>query len=60
MPERRAKANTPQRLSAGCLEGSLAVTYFRKRLTHYHRRKLVSRSCSGWEGVGPSRYGRQA
>src|SRR5690606_7278209 len=27
---------------------------------HYHRRKSVSRSCSGWEGVGPLRYGRQA
>ena len=25
----------------------------------YHRRGLVSRSCSGWEGVGPTRYGRQ-
>ena len=26
---------------------------------HYHRRKPVSRSCSGWEGVGPGCYGRQ-
>src|SRR5574337_918146 len=26
---------------------------------HYHRRGLVSRSCSGWEGVVPRRYGRQ-
>ena len=26
---------------------------------HYHRRKVVSLSCSGWEGVGPTRYGRQ-
>ena len=26
---------------------------------HYHRRCGVSRSCSGWEGVGPPRYGRQ-
>ena len=26
---------------------------------HYHRRKSVSRSCSGWEGVVPLRYGRQ-
>ena len=40
--------------------GSLAVTYFRTREVHYHRRNFVSRSCSGWEGVGPKRYGRQA
>lgn len=26
----------------------------------YHRRRVVSRSCSGWEGVGPTRYGHQA
>ena len=26
---------------------------------HYHRRKPVSRSCSGWEGVGPGCCGRQ-
>ena len=26
---------------------------------HYHWRGLVSRSCSGWEGVVPRRYGRQ-
>ena len=29
-------------------------------LQHYHRRRVVSRSCSGWEGVGPTRYGHQA
>ena len=29
-------------------------------LPHYHRRGLVSRSCSGWEGVVPRRYGRKA
>ena len=40
--------------------GSLAVTYFRTREVHYHRRIFVSRSCSGWEGVGPKSYGRQA
>ena len=38
---------------------SLAVTYFHMGNPHYHRRKVVSRSCSGWEGVGPTRYGRQ-
>ena len=26
---------------------------------HYHWRGLVSRSCSGWEGVVPRRYVRQ-
>ena len=29
------------------------------QVPHYHRRKAVSRSCSGWEGVVPARYGRQ-
>jgi hypothetical protein len=37
----------------------LAMTYFRTGKPHYHRRNVVSRSCSGWEGVGPTRYGRQ-
>ena len=36
------------------------MTYFHGRAVHYHRRKGVSRSCSGWEGVVPPRYGRQA
>jgi hypothetical protein len=27
---------------------------------YYHRRDFVSRPCSGWEGVGPKRYDRQA
>ena len=27
---------------------------------HYHWRKGVSLSCSGWEGVGPPCYGHQA
>ena len=30
------------------------------RLRHYHRRRGVSRSCSGWEGVVPPCCGRQA
>ena len=38
---------------------SLTMTYFHEGGPHYHRRGLVSRSCSGWEGVGPRRYGRQ-
>src|SRR5450830_1595800 len=29
-------------------------------LQHYHWRRVVSRSCSGWEGVVPTRYGHQA
>ena len=40
--------------------GSLAMTYFLTRNVQYHRRGFVSRSCSGREGVGPKRYGRQA
>src|SRR2546425_3979355 len=40
-------------------EDGLAVTYFRVRNAHYHRRKPVSRFCSGWEDVGPGCCGRQ-
>ena len=32
---------------------------FTSENAHYHRRKAVSRSCSGWEGVVPARYVRQ-
>ena len=35
------------------------MSYFHGREAHYHRRKSVSRSCSGWEGVVPLHYGRQ-
>jgi hypothetical protein len=35
------------------------MTYFRMGNPHYHWRGAVSLSCSGWEGVGPARYGRQ-
>lgn len=45
---------------AFAVEVSLAVTYFRVRNAHYHRRLSVSRSCSGWEGVGPEGYCHQA
>src|SRR5262245_62102256 len=41
-------------------DGCLTMTYFRMGDPHYHRRAAVSRSCSGWEGVGPAGYGRQA
>jgi hypothetical protein len=36
------------------------MTYFRTGNPYYHRRAAVSRSCSGWEGVVPAGYGRQA
>ena len=36
------------------------MTYFRTGAPYYHRRAAVSRSCSGWEGVVPAGYGRQA
>jgi hypothetical protein len=36
------------------------MTFFLARKALYHRRAGVSRSCSGWEGVGPAGYGRQA
>ena len=52
---------SPRRCGEGLvIVGSLAVTYFRTRDVHYHRRDFVSRSCSRWEGVGPKCYGRQA
>ena len=38
---------------------TLAMTYFLTGNPQYHRRDVVSRPCSGWEGVGPTRYGRQ-
>ena len=38
---------------------SLTMTYFRTGNPYYHRRGSVSRSCSGWEGVVPNRFGRQ-
>ena len=38
---------------------ALAMTYFLTGNPQYHRRGVVSRPCSGWEGVGPTRYGRQ-
>ena len=43
----------------GFSDGALAMTYFLTGNPQYHRRGVVSRSCSGWEGVGPTRYGRQ-
>ena len=55
------KSNTPNREGLGvCIAGCLTMTYFRMGSPHYHRRAAVSRSCSGWEGVVPAGYGRQA
>ena len=52
----------PRLLRGGvCIgKGSLTITYFHTGNPHYHWRGVVSRSCSGWEGVGPTRYGHQA
>src|SRR5947209_9979219 len=59
---RRPKRRNPTFSGWGfcSLLGSLTITYFHTGNPHYHRRGVVSRSCSGWEGVGPTRYGHQA
>ena len=46
-------------MKSGFSKRALAMTYFLTGNPQYHRRGFVSRSCSGWEGVGPKRYGRQ-
>ena len=38
----------------------LAMTYSRMLDAHYHWRRIVSLPSSGWDRVGPNRYGRQA
>ena len=55
-----SKAERPAVARAVCIEGCLTMTYFRTGNPYYHRRAAVSRSCSGWEGVVPAGYGRQA
>ena len=61
----RSSSSVPKRKSpamngwAFALNRALAMTYFLTGNPQYHRRDVVSRSCSGWEGVGPTRYGRQ-
>ena len=59
---RRRKRRNPTFSGWGfcLLRRSLTITYFHTGNPHYHRRGVVSRSCSGWEGVGPTRYGHQA
>ena len=54
------KAKSPALWPGFVLDGCLTMTYFRAGAPHYHRRAAVSRSCSGWEGVVPAGYGRQA
>src|SRR5688572_4813568 len=55
-----AQTQTPNLVEVGRLtDRALAMTYFLTGNPQYHRRGVVSRSCSGWEGVGPTRYGRQ-
>ena len=59
----RRKAHTPARGEAtrGCGRVREPDDYLLSHGNpHYHRRGVVSRSCSGWEGVGPTRYGHQA
>src|SRR5205085_10713419 len=54
------KCKRPTSWEVGRLSNrALAMTYFLTGNPQYHRRGVVSRSCSGWEGVGPTRYGRQ-
>ena len=55
----RQKTKAQPRRRLGFWGKALAMTYFLTGNPQYHRRDVVSRSCSGWEGVGPTRYGRQ-
>ena len=57
---RDASKQKPGARPGFCFDGCLTMTYFRMGNPHYHRRAAVSRSCSGWEGVVPTGYGRQA
>ena len=57
---RTPQSKTPRVRGVVALHGCLTMTYFRTGSPYYHRRAAVSRSCSGWEGVGPAGYGRQA
>ena len=58
--QRSAKQQRPTAWVGFRVLGCLTMTYFRMGNPHYHRRAAVSRSCSGWEGVVPAGYGRQA
>ena len=57
----RPKAKTPRSLEHGVLRDTKPDDNLLSHwLQHYHRRNVVSRSCSGWEGVVPTYYGHQA
>ena len=58
--QRRYRNRKPTARPGFLFYGCLTMTYFRMGNPHYHRRATVSRSCSGWEGVVPAGYGRQA
>ena len=59
-PQLGHKCKRPTSCEVGRLScRALAMTYFLTGNPQYHRRGVVSRPCSGWEGVGPTRYGRQ-
>ena len=57
---RTASKRKPGSRPGFLFDGCLTMTYFRMGNPHYHRRATVSRSCSGWEGVVPAGYDRQA
>ena len=56
----RRKCKNPRRLGGGFWLREPDDYLLSHGNPHYHRRRVVSRSCSGWEGVGPTRYGHQA
>ncbi len=51
--------NPLKNISSGGLMGESDDDLLSRTAVHYHWRGLVSRSCSGWEGVVPRRYVRQ-
>ena len=54
-----ANRNPLKKSSSGGLMGESDDDLLSRTAVHYHWRGLVSRSCSGWEGVVPRRYVRQ-
>src|SRR5207253_6727197 len=56
----RPKAKPPSTVVLGGFKGEPGDYLLSHGYPHYHRRGVVSRSCSGWEGVVPTRYGHQA
>lgn len=60
MAKQPRKNKHPSSERAGVLMGEPGDDLLSHGNPHYHRRGVVSRSCSGWEGVVPTRYGHQA